>query len=91
MPERVKIDCRSGKKLFAKLFGEVCPPHQNLPEQGFAARHITVRLQIPASHNMPLALFDKRLNACKQCWIVFFHPLIKQCLVMTEHIIKPVQ
>ncbi|MNC23704.1 hypothetical protein D3C75_717360 [compost metagenome] len=72
--EGIEIDCR--RRPYAELFAEITPARQHLACERFARRHVAVRLQIPAAHDMPSALPHQPLDAGEQRRFVFLDPLI---------------
>ena len=50
--------------------------HQNLPHQRLAVRHIQVRLNPHAAHNLPAAFFDALRDLVVQRRILLRHPLV---------------
>ena len=83
MAERIKVDRRG--RLHTELFAEIRASGQNLAHKALAGRHIAVRLQVPAAHNMPLARTDKRADFFKQRRFVFLDPAVQQRFVVVEN------
>ena len=82
VPEGIEVDRRG--RLDAELRAEVAPPGQNLAHEGLARRHVAVRLQEPAPHDVPLALAHQPLDPREQRRLVLLHPLVEDRLVVVE-------
>jgi hypothetical protein len=58
-----------------------------MPDKCFSGRHIAIRLKIPATHDMPLALLDQFLDFFEQRRLIFLDPHIKYSFVVVEYIV----
>jgi hypothetical protein len=59
--EGVEIErCGRGN---VELLGEIAPAKQDLSHERLARGHITVRLQVPATHDVPAAFPREALDA----------------------------
>ena len=83
MTEGVKIDGRLWRH--AKFFPEIFLTGTDLADEGLAGRHVAVRLQVPAPHDVPFSGLHQFLNPLKQRQIVLLNPLIEQSLVVIEN------
>ena len=81
----VKIDGYCG--TLSKLLLKILPSQLNLAHKCLAGGHIAIGLQIPAAHNMPLALCHQLLDALKKDRIVLLNELIQNGFVVAENII----
>ena len=82
MAEGIKIDGRM--RLHAKFFQKELSSFCHIADHRFAGGHITVRLNVPASHDMPFSFLYLLLNPFKQIRFVFFYPLIQNRFIMIK-------
>ncbi|OQC08203.1 MAG: hypothetical protein BWX80_00559 [Candidatus Hydrogenedentes bacterium ADurb.Bin101] len=82
MSEGIKIDGRC--RFDAELFHKISPAAQNLTDKGFATGHITVRLQVPPAHDVPLALLYQSLYTRKEGRFIFLDPFVQDSFVMIK-------
>lgn len=59
----VKIYCDTGHRM--KFLHKISASNDDLPQDTFAGGKVTVRLQVPAAHNVPFPRFNQRLYATK--------------------------
>ncbi len=86
MPEGVEVDgCRGDGIEF--LF-EISAPEQRLAHEGFARRHVAVRLEVPTAHDAPLAGGDQLLDAREEGRLELLHPAVEDGLVVAEDVIE---
>ena len=69
----------SGLRSHSQLLLKIPLTVQPLAHIGLPARRITVRLNPPAAHDYPAALFDPFPDFLKHGGFVFLHPLIVGC------------
>ena len=81
--ESVEVD--DGFRFDAEFFEKIIFAGENLAHKALACGQVAVRLEIPAAHDVPFALFDELLDAPEERGIVFLHPFIKHRLVVAEN------
>ena len=79
----IEVDRRRG--LGAELVSEVLPAREDLSDEGLARRHVAVRLEKPAAHDVPLLLLHEPLDPSEQSRLVLLDPLVEHRLVVVEH------
>mgnify|MGYP000084736447 CR=1 FL=1 len=82
MAKRIDIHC--GARLDPEMLAKPRLADQNLADQRFARGQIAVRLQPPATHDMPLAGLDQFANALEQRRLVLLYPPIQHRFIVIE-------
>ena len=87
MTKGVKAHCGLGQVFFAESAAEEIHTYPNLPNITLAVSQQAVRLQIPATGNMPFLLLYKLLDSTKQLRCVLFRIFINATFTVTEYVI----
>ena len=87
MSESIKVDGCSCSN--PEIFFKILTSQKYLPDKGLSRGHIAVRLQVPATNDMPSACCHMLFYPFKKLRLVFLNPLVQNNLVMIKY--KPVK